>query len=114
MLIALICFLAGLYLLLMAGGLLQRRFFRKTSEYNRPALRLAIFLFGSGLLVMGSYQGCLYYSGYMQRISPDNAIDNAPGKVPGKVPDNAPHSAPDNIPDNAPMDLGRHSVLYEN
>ncbi len=68
MLIPLLYLLVALYLLLMTIGVLHRPFFRKISHYNRPTLRFAIFLLAMGLLLMGGYQGCLYYTGYIQQL----------------------------------------------
>ncbi len=52
---------AGVYLLLLAAGLLRPSFLRNISEHSRPNVRVALFFFGTGLILSSLYQAYVYY-----------------------------------------------------
>ncbi|MBX7056641.1 MAG: hypothetical protein K1X75_01155 [Leptospirales bacterium] len=51
---------AGIYLLLIAAGLLHRSFLLSLDGHRRSSIRLAIAIFGLGVLLTGLYYVWLY------------------------------------------------------
>lgn len=48
---------AGIYMLLMAAGLLHRSYVKRMP----PPAKIGLILFGAGLLIIGSYYAWYYY-----------------------------------------------------
>lgn len=62
--------LAGVYLLLIAAGLIHRRFLESIDPFRRPSVRLALVIFGLGLSVSGMYYVYLYVGDFQRRQNP--------------------------------------------
>lgn len=59
--------LAGLYLLLIAAGVLHRRWLYSIDEFRRPTVRFAIVIFGLGVFFMGVHYVWIYWNDHMLR-----------------------------------------------
>jgi hypothetical protein len=59
--------LAGLYLLLIAAGVLHRRWLFSIDEFRRPTVRFAIVIFGLGVFFMGVHYVWIYWNDHMLR-----------------------------------------------
>ncbi|MCB1327672.1 MAG: hypothetical protein H7A21_08310 [Spirochaetales bacterium] len=72
--------LSGLYMLLMAIGLVQRRFLAGVRTESRANVRMALFVFGFGLLLLGTFNAYLYLGlrPEIQRIQNEQSREASP------------------------------------
>ena len=53
---------AGIFILLVAAGLVQRQWLPDPASGSRTVVRLAMTLFGIGMILLGLYYGWIYFN----------------------------------------------------
>lgn len=80
---------AGLYVVLIAAGVLHRGWMRGIDEYRRPLVRTALALFGFGIFGMGLYYVAIYYYEDQRRLERQEILERQRGdaqKSPAQNP----------------------------
>lgn len=86
MILGIVYILAGVFVLLVASGLVQSHWLPDRTSGSRTTVRLAMVIFGFGLLILGLYYSRIYWNRMLARSEAYQSSSVNPVPAPASRP----------------------------